>query len=133
MILNEDWAKGQLSSIQAAVRSLAGCATEGMLLCPVDHPLISRTIVARLIERFDAGKESIVVPTFHGRRGHPVIFRANVYDEILAASADVGAREVVWAHKEDTAEVPTEEEGTVLNLNDPETLKKAMDKAPGAP
>jgi hypothetical protein len=33
---------------------------------------------------------------------------------------------VVWAHEQEIAEVPTEEEGVVLNLNDPETLKKAM-------
>jgi molybdenum cofactor cytidylyltransferase len=130
VVLNKDWANGQLSSIQAAVRSLAGCETEGLLLCPVDHPLISGALVGRLIEQFDAGKHAIVVPTFRGRRGHPVIFRANVYSELLAASSDIGARQVVWAHKEDTAEVPTEEEGVVLNLNDPDTLKKALGAGP---
>src|SRR5271170_8114693 len=119
VVLNQDWAKGQLSSIQAAVRSFAGHETEGLLLCPVDHPLISGALVNRLIEQFDAGKHAIVVPTFRGRRGHPVIFRASVYDELLAAPSDIGARQVVWAHKEDTAEVPTDEEGVVLNLNDP--------------
>jgi molybdenum cofactor cytidylyltransferase len=129
VVLNQDWPQGQLSSIQAAVRSLEGCATEGLLLCPVDHPLISAEVVAQLIERFDAGNAAIVLPTFHGRRGHPVIFRANVYEEILAASPKVGARQVVWAHKKDTAEVPTEEEGVVLNLNDPETLKKTLGRA----
>jgi molybdenum cofactor cytidylyltransferase len=131
VVLNQDWASGQLSSIQAAVRSLAGCATEGLLLCPVDHPLISRAVVAQLIQRFDAGKHAIVVPTFRGRRGHPVIFRASVYNEILAASPEIGARQVVWAHKEDTAEVPTDEEGVVLNLNDPDTLKRALGKGFG--
>jgi molybdenum cofactor cytidylyltransferase len=126
VVVNPDWPKGQLSSIQAAVRSLAGYSTEGLLLCPVDHPLISKTLVAQLIEEFDAGGNAIVLPTFHGRRGHPIIFRSSVYEEILAASPEVGARQVVWAHRDDIAEVPTEEEGVVLNLNDPETLKKAI-------
>jgi len=129
IILNPNWRKGQLSSIQAAVRGLASYATEGLLLCPVDHPLISATIVGQLIDAFDKSgdaRSAVVVPTFQGRRGHPVIFRASVYDEILAASPDVGARQVVWAHKEETVEVPTDEEGVVLNLNDPETLRKTM-------
>jgi CTP:molybdopterin cytidylyltransferase MocA len=125
-ILNPNWSEGQLSSIQAAVRGLSSQATEGLLLCPVDHPLISADVVTRLIRAFDAGPAAIVVPTYHGRRGHPVIFRASVYDEILAASPEVGARQVVWAHKANTVEVPVEEEGVVLNLNDPETLKKAI-------
>ena len=126
VVVNPDWPTGQLSSIQAAVRSLAGCSTEGLLLCPVDHPLISETLVGQLIEEFDASGKAIALPTFHGRRGHPVIFRYSVYEEILAASPEVGARQVVWAHRDDIAEVPTEEEGVVLNLNDPETLKKAI-------
>ncbi len=131
VVLNPDWPQGQLSSIQAAVRSLAGYATEGLLLCPVDHPLISEALVGQLIDEFDASGKAIVLPTFHGRRGHPIIFRSSVYEEILAASADVGARQVVWAHKEDTAEVPTEEEGVILNLNDPDTLRKALGTGPG--
>src|SRR5271163_1243612 len=49
IVLNEDWAQGQLSSIQAAIRSLAAETTEGLILCPVDHPLISAELVAQLI------------------------------------------------------------------------------------
>jgi len=67
-----------------------------------------------------------VLPTFNGKRGHPTIFRASLFKELLAASPEVGAREVVWAHPEDVTEVETDEEAVVLNLNDPETLKKAL-------
>ena len=119
-------AEGQLSSIQAAIRSLPPDATEGLMLCPVDHPLVSAELVAQLIEEFDSSGKPIVLPTYRGRRGHPVIFRASLYEELLAASPDVGARQVVWAHQTEVLEVPTEEEGVVLNLNDPETLKHAI-------
>jgi molybdenum cofactor cytidylyltransferase len=125
IVVNPDWEKGQLSSIHAAIRSLPA-GTEGLILAPVDHPLISTNLVLRLIKQFDSTDKQIVLPTFHSRRGHPVIFRASLYDELLEASPEVGARQVVWAHEQEIAEVPTEEEGVVLNLNDPETLKKAM-------
>jgi molybdenum cofactor cytidylyltransferase len=129
VVVNSDWRKGQLSSIQAAIRSLPDSFTEGLVLCPVDSPIISRVLVARLIEQFDASGKSIALPTYRGRRGHPVIFRSSLYGELLAASPDVGAREVVWAHRADVLEVPTDEEGVVLNLNDPETLRRALDAA----
>lgn len=125
IVVNEDWEQGQLSSIHAAIRSLPP-GTEGMILAPVDHPLVSANLVSQLIKKFDESSAPIVLPTFHGRRGHPVIFRASLYDELLEASPDVGARQVVWAHEQEIVDVPTEEEGVVLNLNDPETLKKAM-------
>ena len=123
MIINSQWEKGQLSSIQAAVRKLPA-GTDGMLLCLIDHPLISSALVGELIAQFYKSKKPIVLPVYEGRRGHPVIFSAAVYDELLNAPLDQGARAVVWAHKGQVHEVGTVEEGCVLNLNDPRAMEK---------
>ncbi len=125
IVINEDWEKGQLSSIQAALRSLPP-GTDGILLCLIDHPLISSLLVQDLIEQFYKTKKPIVLPVYEGRRGHPVMFSASLYDELLRAPLETGARAIVWAHKSDVEEVQTNEEGCVLNLNDPETMNKAI-------
>lgn len=127
IVINREWEQGQLSSIQAAVRSLPANETSGLLLCPVDHPLVSAELIARLIEAFDSSGKLIVLPTYRGKRGHPLIFAASLYGELLAASPEIGARQVVWAHAGDLLEIPTEEEGVVLNLNDPATLQRALE------
>jgi molybdenum cofactor cytidylyltransferase len=126
VVVNARWTEGQLSSIQAGVRALSE-GTDGMLLCPVDHPLVSAALVAELIAKFYASKKAIVLPTYLGKRGHPVIFASTLYAELLEAPASKGARAVVWAHAGEVLEVPTDEEGVVLNLNDPEGLRKAME------
>jgi molybdenum cofactor cytidylyltransferase len=126
VVVNQDWQQGQLSSIQSAIRSLPADETAGLLLCPVDHPLISSQLVSRLIAEFDSDRKLIVVPTHQGRRGHPVIFHASLYAELLDASPNVGARQVVWAHPDAIAEIETDEAGVILNLNDPETMRKAL-------
>ena len=123
IVVNKDWEKGQLSSLHAAMRSLPP-GTEGMLVCPVDHPLVSLALVDELIEAFFKTRAPVVLPLYEGRRGHPVIFSSAVYDELLNAPMEMGARAVVWAHKEEIAEVPTNEEGCVLNLNDPDAFLK---------
>src|SRR5215472_7433093 len=125
MVINADWEKGQLSSIQAALRSLPP-GTDGMLLCLIDHPLISSALVGELIECFYKSKKTVVLPVYEGRRGHPVIFSAALYEELLQAPLETGARAVVWAHAADVEEVRTNEEGCILNLNDPETMNKAI-------
>lgn len=125
VVLNSDWEQGQLSSICAGIRSLGGIDTDGIVLCPVDHPLVSARLVSELVEKFYEEKKVIVLPTYEGRRGHPVIFSSALFGELLAAPAEMGARAVVWAHTADTLEVPTDEEGVVLNLNDPDMLKRA--------
>jgi len=127
IVINHEWEKGQLTSIQAAVRSLPP-GTAGLLLCLIDHPLISAPLVQELIERFQKSTKLIVLPVYEGRRGHPVIFSAKLYDELLHAPQAMGARAVVWGHPDEIEEVPTNEEGCVLNLNDPETLNQAIPK-----
>ncbi len=124
LVVNEEWRRGQLSSLQAAIRSLPEGATEGMLVCLVDHPLISADVVRRVIGAFDGAKNRIAIPTYRGRRGHPVIFPSAMYAELLSAPEEIGARAVVRAHERDLVEIPVEEEGVVLNLNDPESLAR---------
>jgi molybdenum cofactor cytidylyltransferase len=126
VVLNTEWEQGQLSSIWAGLRSLEGINTDGIVLWPIDHPLVSARLVSELVERFYEDKKAIVLPTYNGRRGHPAIFSKELYGELLDAPAEQGARAVVWAHSADILEVPTGEEGVVLNLNDPEMLKRAI-------
>jgi molybdenum cofactor cytidylyltransferase len=121
IVINPGWEQGQLSSIHAALRSLPP-NTDGILLCPVDHPLVSAVLIGSLIEAFLESRAPVVVPVYRGKRGHPVIFSAAVYDDLLNASLEQGARTVVWAHKSDVHEVASAEEGCVLNLNDPNAL-----------
>jgi molybdenum cofactor cytidylyltransferase len=128
VVINKDWEKGQLSSIHAAIHTIPE-GTDGMMLCLIDHPLISAALVNDLIDQFyasvAAGPTKIVLPVFRGQRGHPVIFAASLYQELLEAPMDKGARAVVWAHGNELTELTTTEQGCVLNLNDPETLQRA--------
>lgn len=125
VVVNPDWEQGQLSSLQVVLRSMPEGLTEGILLCLVDHPLISSALVSELIAVFDKDASRIVLPTWRGKRGHPVVFPSRLYSELLAAPPALGARAVVWAHAKEVVEVPTNEEGAVLNLNDPDTFRRA--------
>ena len=126
VVVNERWERGQLSSIQEALRSLPE-GTDGILLCLIDHPLISRGLVYGLVDQFYATHAPVVLPVFEGRRGHPVIFSASLYQELLNAPLELGARSVVWAHETEVVEHITMEEGCVVNLNDPGAFARIMD------
>jgi len=125
VVINREWERGQLSSLQVALRSLPA-GTDGILLCLVDHPLISTRLVCDLIDRFYSAKKPIVLPSYQGHRGHPVIFSSSLYEELLRAPLETGARAVVWDHPDEVEEFLTDEEGCVLNINDPDSLQKAL-------
>ncbi|HKW56898.1 MAG TPA: nucleotidyltransferase family protein [Candidatus Acidoferrum sp.] len=125
VVINEDWEKGQLSSIHAALRSLPP-QTDGIILFLIDHPLISSALVDELIASFYQARKPIALPVCDGRRGHPVIFSSALYAELLSAPLETGARAVVWAHATEIHELRTNEEGCILNLNDPDAMQRAF-------
>src|ERR1700687_6117508 len=57
VVLNSHWEQGQLSSICEGIRSLEGIETDGIILCPVDHPLVSATLVSNLVEQFYSNRK----------------------------------------------------------------------------
>jgi len=125
IVINDEWQKGQLSSIHAALRSLPA-NIDGMLLLLIDHPLISAALVDELIAAFYASGKPIVLPVYESRRGHPIIFSSLLFPDLLGAPVDVGARHVVWQHASEIQIVQTNEQGCILNLNDPDTLQKSL-------
>lgn len=130
VLMNDDWRKGQLSSIRAAIASLRAIETEAILVALVDHPLITAAVIDALISAFDRSPRSIILPIFSGRRGHPVIFPAHLYDELVAASDEIGARAVVWAHAAEILEVPVDEEGVILDIDDRSTFDRLFPANP---
>jgi molybdenum cofactor cytidylyltransferase len=128
VVVNRDWEHGMLSSIIAALDSLPR-EVEGAVVCLVDHPCVSSRLLRTLIEKHRETGKLIVQPTFGGRRGHPVLFAAELFDELRAAPADIGARHVVYHHAADILEVPTDEEGIVLNINDRGSYEKVLQMA----
>jgi CTP:molybdopterin cytidylyltransferase MocA len=121
VVINAAWRRGTLTSLHAALKSLPP-HTDGVLLQLVDHPLISTQLIDSLISAFYSSGKKIVVPFCNARRGHPVIFSAALYQELLDAPLDVGARAVVWAHPDEVLEVPTSDEACLQNINDPATF-----------
>jgi molybdenum cofactor cytidylyltransferase len=127
ILINHDYKQGQLSSLQVAISHLEssseGSPVDGILVHLVDHPYISATLVDLMIKRFYETKKLIVVPRFQGRRGHPVIFARALFSELLAAGPDQGAKPVVHAHRDDTLEIDTKDEGLLIDIDTPEEYR----------
>ena len=96
---------------------------EGVSFCPVDHPLIHENTVRKLIDMFRQSQAPLVVPTFNGKRGHPVLFGRALFGELLDDTLPEGARTVVHRHLDATVAVPVDDEGTVIDIDDMTTYR----------
>jgi molybdenum cofactor cytidylyltransferase len=122
--VNGDWKEGQLTSVIAGLNALSHRKLDGVLICPVDRPLVSHTLINDILKAFQESGKSIVVPVFQGRRGHPTIFSASLFDELRDAPLTVGARHVVRNHADDVHEMATSEDAVLINIDIPEDYKK---------
>lgn len=60
------------------------------LLVPADHPVLEPAVLPELLAAWEALQPDILIPTCHGRRGHPALFRWRLVSQIDALPPDRG-------------------------------------------
>lgn len=113
---NPTYTKGQLSSLQVGL-GLLPPETIAAVVTLVDHPAIAGDTVGALLQAFWKSGKPIVIPTFGGRRGHPVLFARAVFGELLQAPPEQGAKTVVRRDPGRVALVPVSDEGVLLDID----------------
>jgi molybdenum cofactor cytidylyltransferase len=90
--LNPD--DGQTSSLRLGLQALTG-RHDAVLVALADQPLINAQDISAVIGAFKKRAEgtAVVVPTVDGQPGNPVVFSAEVQQQILAGDASVGCRQ----------------------------------------
>lgn len=119
---------GQLLSLIAGLNVADRPGVRGVLVTPVDVPMISGRTVAALLGAFNASSAPIVRAAYRGRHGHPVIFSRSVFGELRRADASVGARAVVRAHADAAIEVEVEDPAVTIDVDTPEDYERLFGK-----
>ena len=87
---------GQGSSIAVGAAALKPW-TAAALVALGDQPRLPEGLIARLLAERERSGKAIVAPVYRGTQGTPVLFSAEVFDELRALAGDAGARAVVQA------------------------------------
>lgn len=119
VVINEDYRKGQLSSLIAGLQAVPP-ETEAVLVCLVDHPFITVDVVNRVIGAFRETRSPIVVPVFGARRGHPALFARSMFGELVNAPIEEGARHVLYSNADKVFEVEIPEPAVLRGIDTPE-------------
>ncbi|HTI06356.1 MAG TPA: nucleotidyltransferase family protein [Gemmatimonadales bacterium] len=119
---------GQIASLRLALRAVQALQPSAILVWPVDLPHVRVTTVERVLEAHRRSKAPIVVPMFGERRGHPVIWGASLFEELLTSetATDEGARAVLRAHQAEVAQVPVDDPAVIDSVNTPEDYERLV-------
>jgi molybdenum cofactor cytidylyltransferase len=95
LAVNDQYREGQPTSVRRGLAALrASC--DGVAIFLGDQPAIDSHDIELLRRAFaDRGAASVVVPTFAGRRGNPILLDRHGIDEILRRGARFGCRHFI--------------------------------------
>ena len=129
LVTNPDYASGMASSIRAGVEA-APMDTGGLLIGLADMPHIRPSTIRRLVDAFvDTGREEIVLPTYQGQDGHPVIFPARLHADLLALDGDRGARTLLQAENDRLQRLAVDDPGVLLDIDTPKAYVRERRRA----
>jgi len=125
----EDYAEGLSASLKAGLAALPP-ETEGVLICLGDMPLVTGAMLDRLIGAFDPEEgRAIVMPTFRGKQGNPMLWSREFLPEMMEITGDVGARHLAGKYAERVAEVEMANDAVLRDFDTTDALRMTPDFA----
>jgi molybdenum cofactor cytidylyltransferase len=96
----------------------------------VDNPFITANMVNRVLDTFEETRAPIVVPTFNGKRGHPSLFSRSLFEQLIEAPPEEGARHVVYCNEDKIVEVEIPDSAIVVGIDTPEEYRSLLGADP---
>jgi molybdenum cofactor cytidylyltransferase len=117
-----DYAAGLSASLRAGIAAVPSeCAAA--IVCLGDMPLVTGRMIDRLMQMYDPDEgRLIVMPTFRGKQGNPMLWDRRFFPEILAITGDSGARFLVGKHAEAMVEVEMADDAVLRDFDTTESL-----------
>ena len=114
--INPDFRQGMLSSIQWGFKSLPG-DTRAVLVMLGDQPMISGSVINRIVDAYKQTGMGIILPVYKKRRGHPILIDMKYRDEVKQLKPDTGLRALVHSHAKDILEVEVDVPGILRDID----------------
>jgi molybdenum cofactor cytidylyltransferase len=122
---NPDYSQGMSTSIRAGVGYLKDKA-RAIIISPGDMAFTEARLFDVLLAEFARSPNAIVVATYRGRSGHPILFNESTFDDLMQITEEKrGLKEVVQANKARTTYVETSTPRALLDIDYQEDFARA--------
>jgi molybdenum cofactor cytidylyltransferase len=122
VVVNEAWAQGQSTSMQAGLAALPA-NVGGVIFFLVDLPGTTPDLIDRLVQRCRETLAPLVWPEFEGRRGNPILFDRSLFTELRQVGGDIGGKPVVLRHKDRAERVIVGDKAVLQDFDRAEDLE----------
>ncbi|HLK08244.1 MAG TPA: NTP transferase domain-containing protein [Candidatus Angelobacter sp.] len=122
VVINPEYQQGMGSSLRSGLAAVDAAAKAAIIVL-ADQPWVRAETLNRLIECHQERKPQIIVPTYRGFRGNPVLLDRSVFAEVQALNGDVGCRAIFGDHTEGIVKLPVDDPGILLDIDSRDDLE----------
>lgn len=115
-VVNPGYQQGMGTSLSAGLAAVNSQA-EGAFVVLADQPFVSPATLDRMIEYHKRHRPQIVIPTYRGFRGNPVLLDRTVFAEVRNLRGDVGCRAIFGSHTEGIHKLEVDDAGILLDVD----------------
>ncbi len=123
---NEDASSEMIDSVRIGLKEslmrFGNEPTDGILVCPADHPGLSVADVRACLDAFRETPNQIVIASHEGKRGHPMIFPVALTEFVRSSTCDSGLNAMANSHYERVLTVPCSSRGVTHDVDTPNEL-----------
>lgn len=117
---NEAYREGQMTSVYKGLLGLSKVC-DGVMICLSDQPLLQSADVDVLIEAFGQRSHgSILVPTYQGQRGNPIIFDYQHRQGILNGERNLGCKKLIEKNPQQVSSFEMKNNHVLIDVDTPE-------------
>jgi molybdenum cofactor cytidylyltransferase len=116
IVVNSAYQEGMASSLRAGIGAVDPRA-HAVLIVLADQPCLRSTTLDRLIDHHRSTRPQIVIPTYKGFRGNPVLLDRSVFSEVMEIRGDIGCRAIFGGHTENISKVEVDDPGILLDVD----------------
>ncbi|WP_051207298.1 nucleotidyltransferase family protein [Saccharospirillum impatiens] len=127
-VYNPDYQVGQMTSVHAGLSAITG-ACDGVMICLTDQPLLTPQDLNELIDGFaNRTRGSILVPTWQGQRGNPILLASEHCETIVKGETNLGCRRLLEKHPEQISTLAMSNDHVVVDMDTPEAYEQVCSR-----
>ncbi len=121
-VFNPDPSSDMAESLRIGLRRTDE-SSSGCLVCLSDHPMVLSRTIRTLIALHSKNPGRIIIPVYHGKKGHPTLFPMPVVKEVFKGHT---LRDVIQRFADSVELVPVEDKGIIFDIDTMEDYKEAL-------
>jgi molybdenum cofactor cytidylyltransferase len=124
IVVNPAYGQGMASSLRVGL-SHVDARSDAALIVLGDQPFIQPQTVYQIMNGYHRTRAPIVIPSYQGNRGNPVLLDRSVFSEVMALEGDIGCRAIFPNHLDAILKVEVEDPGILLDIDNEDDYERS--------